>query len=218
MKQKKHDRRVGRTRKALKQALYELLEEKGYDQVTVEEITDRANLGRATFYLHYRDKEDLLLEDVIDLVDQMVEETTGMPWLRWREDSGGENSMTMRPIPMVLVFQHVAENADYYRIILRGQGMYTVGERLRAIIIKAIKDVGLARSQEGSLACEPQDRLKGETQVPLDVIANYYAGSVMGLVTWWLENDTPYPAGQMAEYFQQLFFPGLMQVLGLPRS
>lgn len=218
MRQKNHDRRVERTCKALKKALYELIEEKGYDQVTVEEITDRANLGRATFYLHYRDKEDLLLEDVIDLVDQMVEETTGMPWLRWREDSKGENSMTIRPSPMVLVFQHVAENADYYRIILRGQGKYSVGERLRAIIIKAIKDVGLARSQKGSLVGEPQDRLRDETQVPLDVIANYYAGSVIGLVTWWLENDTPYSAGQMAEYFQQLFFPGLMQVLGLPRS
>ena len=218
MKPKINDRRVERTCKALKQALYELLEEKSFDQVTVEEITDRANLGRATFYLHYKDKEDLLLEDVIELVDQMVEETTGMPWLRWRENSEGTNSMTIRPIPMVMVFQHVAENANYYRIILRGQSMHSVSGRLRAIIIKAIKDVGMARSQEGSLAGEPQDRLKGGTQVPLDVIANYYAGSVIGLVTWWLENDMPYSAVQMAGYFQKLFFPGLMQVLGLPPS
>lgn len=113
---------------------------------------------------------------------------------------------------MELVFQHVAENARLYRIILRGQGMHTVGEKLRGIIIKAIKDVGLARSQEGFLGDD------FEVRVPLDVIANYYAGSVMGLVTWWLENDTPYTPEQMAGYFQQLFFPGLMQVLGLPRS
>jgi hypothetical protein len=86
--------------------------------------------------------------------------------------------------------------------------MQTVGERLRGIIIKAIKDVGQARNQGGEF----------EVQVPLDVIANYYAGSVMGLVTWWLENDTPYTPERMAGYFQQLFFPGLMQVLGLPRS
>ena len=210
MRNKTHDRRVERTRTALKHALYELIDEKGYDQVTVEEITERANLGRATFYLHYRDKEDLLLEDVINLVDQMVEETTGMPWLRWRQASDGSVPMPNRPPPMVLVFQHVAENAEHYRIILRGQGSYTVGERLREIIIQAIKDVGLVRSQEGF----PE----GEIQVPLDVIANYYTGSVMGLVSWWLENDMPYPPAQMAEYFQRLFFPGLMQVLGLPRS
>jgi AcrR family transcriptional regulator len=210
MRNKTHDRRVERTRTALKHALYELIDEKGYDQVTVEEITERANLGRATFYLHYRDKEDLLLEDVIDLVDQMVEETTGMPWLRWRQAPDGNVPMSNRPPPMVLVFQHVAENADHYRIILRGQSSYTVGERLREIIIQAIKDVGLARSQEGF----PER----EIQVPLDVIANYYAGSVMGLVSWWLENGMPYPPAQMAEYFQRLFFPGLMQVLGLPRS
>jgi AcrR family transcriptional regulator len=210
MRPKNHDRRVERTRAALKQALYELIEAKGYDQVTVEEITERANLGRATFYLHYRDKEDLLLEDLVNLVDQMVEETTGMPWLRWRE--AGVQSGPRRPPPMELVFQHVVENAGLYRIILHGQGMQTVGEKLRGIIIKAIKDVGLARSQDGSLGEE------FEVQVPLDVIANYYAGSVMGLVTWWLENDTPYTPEQMAGYFQQLFFPGLMQVLGLPRS
>ena len=212
MPKKNHDRRVQRTRTALKQALAELIEEKSYDQVTVEEITDRANLGRATFYLHYRDKEDLLLEDVINLVDQMLAETTGMPWLRWREAGRGEEPTLRRPPPMELVFQHVAENARLYRIILRGQGMYTVSEKLRSIIIQAIKDVGLARSQDGSLGAD------FEVQVPLDVIANYYAGSVMGLVTWWLENDTPYTPAQMAGYFQQLFFPGLMQVLGLPRS
>ena len=210
MRMKQHDRRVERTRTALKQALYELIDEKGYDQVTVEEITERANLGRATFYLHYRDKEDLLLEDVINLVDQMVEETTGMPWLRWRQAPDGSIPMPNRPPPMVLVFQHVAENAEHYRIILRGQGSYTVGERLREIIIQAIKDVGLARSQEGF----PER----EIQVPLDVIANYYAGSVMGLVSWWLENEMPYSPEKMAEYFQRLFFPGLMQVLGLPRT
>ena len=210
MRMKQHDRRVERTRTALKQALYELIDEKGYDQVTVEEITERANLGRATFYLHYRDKEDLLLEDVINLVDQMVEETTGMPWLRWRQAPDGGIPMPNRPPPMVLVFQHVAENAEHYRIILRGQGSYTVGERLREIIIQAIKDVGLARSQEGF----PER----EIQVPLDVIANYYAGSVMGLVSWWLENEMPYSPEKMAEYFQRLFFPGLMQVLGLPRT
>lgn len=210
MRTKQHDRRVERTRAALKQALYELIDEKGYDQVTVEEITERANLGRATFYLHYRDKEDLLLEDVINLVDQMVEETTGMPWLRWRQAPEGSVPWPNRPPPMVLVFQHVAENAGHYRIILRGQGSYTVGERLREIIIQAIKDVGLVRSQEGF----PER----EIQVPLDVIANYYTGSVMGLVSWWLENDMPYPPEKMAEYFQRLFFPGLMQVLGLPRS
>ena len=210
MRQKHHDRRVERTRTALKQALYELIDEKGYEHVTVEEITERANLGRATFYLHYRDKEDLLLEDVIDLVDQMVEETTGMPWLRWRQAPEGTLSMPNRPPPMVLVFQHVAENAEHYRIILRGQGTYTVGQRLREIIIQAIKEVGLARSQE--------DQPVSQIGVPIDVIANYYAGSVMGLVSWWLENDTPYTPEEMAEYFQRLFFPGLMQVLGLPRA
>ncbi len=54
------DRRVQRTRQLLEQALLALLEEQDYESITVQQITDRANLGRATFYLHYRDKEQLL--------------------------------------------------------------------------------------------------------------------------------------------------------------
>ena len=59
MKSNKPDRRVNRTRRLLREALLALIMEEGYDAVTIEEITDRADLGRTTFYLHYRDKEDL---------------------------------------------------------------------------------------------------------------------------------------------------------------
>lgn len=56
------DRRVERTRGLLRAALVELMREKGYAAVTVQDIATRANLGRATFYLHYRDKQALLLD------------------------------------------------------------------------------------------------------------------------------------------------------------
>ena len=61
----KTDRRIQRTRQSLRTALLELIKEKGYDAISIEEITERANVGRATFYLHYKDKEDLLLEDFL---------------------------------------------------------------------------------------------------------------------------------------------------------
>lgn len=64
---KPEDRRVRRTRAALRKALVELVLDKGFQAVTVEEITERADIGRATFYAHYRDKEDLLVGIVRDL-------------------------------------------------------------------------------------------------------------------------------------------------------
>ena len=55
----KTDRRIQRTRQSLRTALLTLIKEKGYDAISIEEITERANVGRATFYLHYKNKEDL---------------------------------------------------------------------------------------------------------------------------------------------------------------
>jgi hypothetical protein len=55
-----------------------------------------------------------------------------------------------------------------------------------------------------------------QPSVPIEVFSNYFAGSLLGLVTWWLESDMPYPPEQMTEMFQKLFFQGARQVLGLP--
>ena len=79
MNGKKTDRRVLRTRRALREALLSLILEQGYESVTIEEITDRADVGRTTFYLHYRDKEELLLECINGAVDDLVEEVSSIP-------------------------------------------------------------------------------------------------------------------------------------------
>jgi AcrR family transcriptional regulator len=126
MKVKKNDRRVDRTRHALKEALYELLKEKSYESVTVEEITERANLGRTTFYLHYKDKEDLLLEDFIELVDRLVERMINIPLLQWIEGQLEAGQHTNQPQAIYMVFQHAEAHAKLYRIVLRGQGMSEV--------------------------------------------------------------------------------------------
>ena len=65
----KLDRRVQRTVQSLRTALLELIKEKNYDDISIEEITERANVGRATFYLHFKDKEDLLLEEFTEIMD-----------------------------------------------------------------------------------------------------------------------------------------------------
>ena len=79
MAKPKQDRRVQRTLKLLKEALIELILEKGYDSVTVQDITDRANLGRATFYFHYKDKDELLVEMLDEVVNELVEQIKKEP-------------------------------------------------------------------------------------------------------------------------------------------
>src|SRR6202012_5392571 len=66
MAQETMDRRVRRTRDLLHRALLDLIAEKGYPHITVQDILDRADVGRSTFYTHYRDKEDLLRSGIAD--------------------------------------------------------------------------------------------------------------------------------------------------------
>lgn len=83
MEENKEDRRVRRTRRLLKQGLAELMQEKEFKNITVKDITDRMDLNRGTFYLHYRDTYDLLekmenevLEELQSLIDTYVEPGT----------------------------------------------------------------------------------------------------------------------------------------------
>jgi AcrR family transcriptional regulator len=217
MRANKYDRRVDRTRKALREALFELIREKNYDQITVEEITERANLGRTTFYLHYKDKEDLLLEDFIDLIDEMVGKALSDRPLqrlktRMAEPSDpanlSESSNLFRP--NLIIFQNVAMNADLLRIILHNGGVLKIAERLREIILRAVQLLAAA-SQERS-------ELQVAFEIPTEVIANFYAGSLLGLISWWLDNDMPYTPEQMTLYSQRLFFLGLFDALGIDSS
>jgi len=204
---RKVDRRVNRTRRQLREALFNLILEKGYDAVTVEEITARADVGRTTFYLHYHDKEDLLMESIGELVDDLIEQMARFPMEEWKLERGSAGSA---PSPaIVLPFQHVASNARLYQIVLRGDGTYSVSRRLREIIVQAsakMARVLLERDELGAL----------NSQVPMDVFMNYIAGAWLGLITWWLENEMPYPAEQIAGMFQRMVVQGAPEALGIP--
>lgn len=207
MNPKKPDRRTSRTRRCLKEALLALILEKGYDAVKIEEITERADLGRATFYLHYRDKEELLLESIDSLVDELLANVQSIPMDEWRLQPKWVLSGEAVETPVQLVFRHAAENADLYRIILRGEGASKASQRLREIIYNAVTGLlGLYIEKE-----DPQIR----PAVPLEVFANYFAVALLGAITWWLEAETPYSPAEMARMFQQLFFLGGYQVLGI---
>ncbi len=209
MSEHRNDRRVSRTKKALRCALQELINEKDYDQVTVEEITERANLGRTTFYLHYKDKEDLLLESFMELIDEMLAKIAQLPLLDLKKADWAHNLEEAPVKAHLLVFQHVAENASLYRLVLRGEGTFKVLERLRAVIIDAFSEVAHVKFESD---------LGLQLQVPLEILANYYAGSLMGLIHWWLESHMPYSPEEMRGMFQEMLRPTMIHVLGLDRN
>ena len=203
----KTDRRILRSKKALRDALVELIQEKGYDAVSVEEITQRANVGRATFYLHYKDKEELLLEEFIEMAKDRVQALSEIPISVWEtNDNPVEFYAENQPImPLQKVFEHAAENAGLYRVLLRGESSPRLGARIRLIIATSINEIAEAARQK--------DPTPVKLQVPIDLLAAYFSGALLSSLSWWLDEETPPSPSEMTRMFQRMFFPGVRRII-----
>jgi AcrR family transcriptional regulator len=198
MKNERVDRRVQRTRQLLKEALMSLLVEKGYEAITVQNIIDRANLGRSTFYAHYQDKEDLLLSGMEEVVHSLIRGVENSPM----EDEGnGESHRILSTLP---IFRHAQEQYRLHKAMVAGRGS--------DVIMKIIQNHLSHHIQEQIELLLPD----GQTpSVPPPVMANYLAGALLTLLVWWLDNNMPYPPERMDEVFQELAMPGVWAVLGM---
>jgi len=201
---RKPDRRVERTRRWLRDALFDLIMEKGYDAVTVEEITRRADVGRTTFYLHFRDKEDLLMDSVQGLVDDLMVQLSDLHIEPGQDEPPSAELLTEA---ITITFKSVQQNAGVYRIILRGDGTHQVIRGLRRILIRSIHNLIESLAARQGTQINPQ--------VPMEFFLNSLAGSWVGLVTWWLENDMPYTPAEMASMFTTMFGHSIPFVLGV---
>ena len=210
-KNNKPDRRVQRTRKALRTALLELIKEKGYDSISVEEITRRADLGRATFYLHYKDKEDLLVDEFSELANERARALSEIPFSDWLPDLENPDPIVeYKPTsPLLMVFQHVANHADIYCILLQNEKSDRILERIRKIIAQSISEF-----MQTKLRNDPIPIL---FEVPIDLLAAYFSGALLSCVDWWLEQGESYSPEEMTRMFQRLFFPGARKILGVSK-
>jgi AcrR family transcriptional regulator len=195
MAQPKEDRRIRRTRQLLGTALLKLIEERGYDSLTINDITEQANIGRATFYLHYQDKEQLLVESLEDMLSQLGEMINPLS-----EVLREQNSITATR----LVFQHFADHHRLYQVLLTEKGAAMVFPRLLEILSQIAEQDVISKEVN-----QPQ------MGIPANLVAHHVAGALLGLVVWWLNNDRPYSVEQMAAIYGHLMDPGATKVLGI---
>lgn len=203
----KIDRRVRRTRKALREAMQVLMTEKGYDQVTIEELTEKADIGRTTFYLHYSAKQDLLLEQFDELLGQLVNQLTRIPLSSWTQQGQVLPAEDPPGRPICMVFNHAAENEELYSIVLHGEGVDQASQRLQEMMTKAV--TGYFDSKIG----DKKEQLT--LDFPVDLFGNYFAGALLAMIKWWLDQGRPYTPEEMESIFFQMFLPGASQVIGI---
>ncbi len=190
------DRRVRRTRERLQTALIELMGERRYDTITVQEIVERAGVGRTTFYLHFGSKDDLFMG--------CHEAFAGRFRLGPRHPLSREELLSSAAPPgMTAAFRHLGDARTLLGPILEGKD--------GPLILRRIRD-GSARAFEASLRTAFAE---GDASVPVDVLANLLAGAQIGLVQWWLEERRPHAPETVAQTFQRLQRAAIRDAFGL---
>lgn len=190
MKEKTIDRRIQRTRKLLQDALLALIVEKGYAEITVQDVIDRANVGRATFYAHFQDKEDLFL--------------SGFEALRTQFESHLANIPLHDANPWglsLIMFQHAQSQHQLYQAL--------AGKQAGSIALAHIQRYLTAMLREH---LKPQFT-KNNSKIPPEILAHYLVSSFISLLTWWLDHNMPFSAEHINDMFRQLTQPGVEAVL-----
>lgn len=170
------DRRVKRTQNLLAKALIVLTLEKGYEAVTIRDITERADVGYATFFRHYRDKDALLL----DVLDVVLAELMGLLPLSPDADPAAIG---------ILIFRYVQQQSEVVRVLLSSRGSTTLVQR----VIEA-----------GTESVLRQHTPLAGAVVPMEIAAYHLVASTLALVQWWLEHDMPYPPERMGTIYHEL--------------
>ncbi|GGV00517.1 TetR family transcriptional regulator [Actinomadura cremea] len=171
------DRRTRRTRKALRDALVGLVLERGYASITVEDVTERADIARATFYSHCRDKDDLFTRLTKDLLDELG--ARQRPLI-------AESAVGFTGKPVLEMLRHAEQERDLYRIILRGEGD---GKPLRMFVescVRVTADEFSGRSERNGV----------EPRIDPGLLARAWVGEQTAVLQWWLEIDDPRPPAE----------------------
>jgi len=185
------DRRTQRTRRRLSSALVELVKEKRFDDITVQNVIERADVGRATFYSHFRDKEDLFEQQWEQFNERLAQQ------IDW--DKAGKDSF----VPVASFFQHLQEVQPFYRGLVRSRKIDAMFKRGIEYLTNHI-ETGL--NQRLKPGARPVD-------VPIPILSNYLASEFFALLKWWLDAGMPYTPESMDKAFHRLINPTVKSAL-----
>ena len=180
------DRRVQRTRRMLREALIHLTIERGWDAVSVQDVCDRADIGRSTFYTHFADREELLLGGFDDLRKMLRAQRSGAP---------SEKLAFVRGL-----IEHAHDHSQLFRAIIGKRAGHAIEKRFRQTVTSLVRD-DLAEHGFAGRA--------------LEMTTPYVAGALVELLTWWVDTRHAPPAAELETIFRRLTTPVLAASKGI---
>jgi AcrR family transcriptional regulator len=197
------DLRVRRTHKFLQEAMIELINEKGFEAITVGDIAERAMINRATFYRHYLDKYDLVAKIFEETTNHLIETMNPL------HQDPEQKYKQYPPELWVQFFAHIAEYAQLYRAMLGKNGSPWFAARMREHTIKLMID------SEDIIKQHMEPHQQTDPTMPTDLPLTQLSHVLIGTIVWWLESDKNYTPTQMATWFHRFAYYGYLWALGI---
>jgi AcrR family transcriptional regulator len=192
------NRRINRTKTAIYKALVELIGEKGFNAVTVSDISDRADINRGTFYKHYRDKFDLLDQIEAEIINDVEGIVLQAQSLNFADFNSNDN-----PLPIVVsIFEYMKDNSALINSILGVEGDTAYLYRLGQAVEKNLKLGFLAGLRAKNFL------------VPAEYLISYAIFAHFGVIRTWLKNDCRETPREMAIILSKLSMHGPLQMSG----
>jgi AcrR family transcriptional regulator len=190
---KKRDRRIERTQQLIRGALLSLIREKGFEGLTVQEIIDRANVGRATFYAHFDSKDDLLISGFDDL-HASLKALQRDAFTRGRTIEDRVFGFSHE------VFAHTHEYRDIFRVMVGKRSGAAVQRMLHKLVVDLVREdvkeaIGASRREQNA--------------VPPEALVQFLVGALFGLMMWWLSGKTRLSVEEINRLFRKLAIPAL---------
>ncbi|MCK2019395.1 TetR/AcrR family transcriptional regulator [Peribacillus frigoritolerans] len=195
---KKTDLRVIRTRKMIKESFIDLIQEKGYESITIRDIADNALINRATFYLHYEDKQDL----VDKLIDEVFEELTNIikPCMYIQKK---KVKISQFQSMIEIIFTNIFQHAKFYQIMLSEKGVHGFNRKMQVIIQQNFRKEFLTMNSQ-----------EQEFSTPPELLIHFISSAFIGTVEWWVNNELLYSPKHMASQLVNLITIGPLQSSG----
>ncbi|WHY76867.1 TetR/AcrR family transcriptional regulator [Neobacillus sp. WH10] len=199
MSERHADRRIIRTKRMIRDALTLLMEEKGFEAITVRDLTERADINRGTFYLHYEDKYDLLEqceEEIINGINKLT--------LKINPEDALSFDGQKEPFPFIVyLFEYLHENSSFMKAVLGPNGDASFQEKLKELIKRTFYQNILSKINQ-------EDML-----VPVDFLIAYVCSAHLGVIQHWLESGMEKSPREMALILARITLLGPRQVSGL---
>ncbi|WP_078410145.1 TetR/AcrR family transcriptional regulator [Priestia abyssalis] len=201
MSDSKTDRRVVRTKRMVRDALTELMEEKGFEGITVRDLTEKADINRGTFYLHYRDKYDLLEQSENEILQEIQE------FMKEANPNDIVNAnMLDEPLSFVVkLFEYIKENGRFMKLILGPQGDPAFQVKLKEFMKVNFHQKIATISKEDML-------------VPVDYLMAYVTSAHLGVIQQWLAGDMKQSPQEMALTLAKMTFFGPGYAAGIRKD